>query len=200
MANKGQKEAMHIKDVTPEEAQEALATIQQTTIKTQRTLASWAYYQIIWGIAWAFGFLTSQFVQPRMLIWIWVPLLVLGTVVSMIVGIYQRKRGRTVRTIHGVRLSWFFATLFCYVLVWFAIVPALGTLQLALFLVTVVMFGYVVVGIWLRSPLLIGSCIVVTLLALLGYYLLPGYFWAWETLFGGGTLIGSGLYLLLRRR
>ena len=54
-------------NVTPEDAQEALAAIQQTTVKTRRGLAYYAYQQILWGLLWFVGFLISQFVQPAML-------------------------------------------------------------------------------------------------------------------------------------
>jgi hypothetical protein len=36
----------------------------------------------------------------------------------------------------------------------------------------------------------------VTLFILIGYYVLPTYFYAWTALFVGGTLLGTGFYIL----
>src|SRR5215469_16598264 len=89
-------------NVTPEEAQEALAVIQQTTVKTRRGLAFYAYQQILWGLLWFAGFLVSQFVQPVMLNWVWIAIPILGVIGSAIVGISQ---GRRMRVTPGSRLA-----------------------------------------------------------------------------------------------
>ena len=39
-----------------------------------------------------------------------------------------------------------------------------------------------------------------TALTLAGYYFLPGHFYIWMAFVGGGSLLGPGLYLKLRRR
>ena len=191
-------------NVTPEEAQEALAAIQQTTVKTRRGLAYYAYQQILWGLLWLVGFLVSQFVQPVMLNWIWIAVPIVGAIGSAIVGISQ---GRRMRVTPDSRLAFissrvgiFFPILYVFGVMWFVIFQPLNALQIALFWITLVMFSYVVAGAWLRTPLLIGIGVGVTVMSLLGYYLLPGYFYLWSALFAGGTLLGSGIYILLRWR
>jgi hypothetical protein len=191
-------------NVTPEEAQEALAAIQQTTVKTRRGLAQYAYQQIVWGLLWLVGFLVSQFVQPAMLNWIWIAVPIVGAIGSAIVGISQ---GRRMRVTPDSRLAFissrvgiFFPILYVFGVMWFVIFQPLNALQIALFWITLVMFSYVVAGAWLRTPLLIGIGVGVTVMSLLGYYLLPGYFYLWSALFAGGTLLGSGIYILLRWR
>lgn len=188
-------------NVTPEEAQEALAAIQQTTVKTRRGLAQYAYQQVVWGLLWFVGFLVSQFVQPAMLNWIWIAVPIVGAIGSGIVGISQ---GRRMRVTPDSRLAFissrvgiFFPILYVFGVMWFVIFQPLNALQIALFWITLVMFSYVVAGAWLRTPLLIGIGVGVTVMSLLGYYLLPGYFYLWSALFAGGTLLGSGIYILL---
>jgi len=191
-------------NVTPEEAQEALAAIQQTTVKTRRGLAYYAYQQILWGLLWLVGFLVSQFVQPAMLNWIWIAIPILGVIGSALMGISQ---GRRMRVTPDSRLAFissrvgiFFGSLYGFGIVWFVIFQPLNSLQIALFWITLVMFGYIVAGAWLRISLLIGIGVGVTVMSLLGYYLLPGYFYLWSAVFAGGTLLGSGIYILLRWR
>jgi hypothetical protein len=58
------------------------------------------------------------------------------------------------------------------------------------------MFGYIAMGLWFRLPPLIGVGAAVTAIALLSYSLLPDYFYLVMALFGGGTLIGHGLFWL----
>ncbi len=191
-------------NVTPEEAQEALAAIQQTTVKTRRGLAYYAYQQILWGLLWFVGFLISQFVQPATLNWIWIVMPILGVIGSAIVGISQ---GRRMRITPDSRLAFissrvgvFFGILYGFGIIWFVVLQPLKALQIALFWITLVMFGYIVAGAWLRISLLIGIGVGVTVMSLLGYYLLPGYFYLWSAVFAGGTLLGSGIYILLRWR
>lgn len=191
-------------NVTPEEAQEALAAIQQTTVKTRRGLAYYAYQQILWGLLWLVGFLVSQFVQPAMLNWVWIAIPILGMIGSALMGISQ---GRRMRVTPDSRLAFissrvgiFFGSLYGFGIVWFVILQPLNSLQIALFWITLVMFGYIVAGAWLRISLLIGIGVGVTVMSLLGYYLLPGYFYLWSAMFAGGTLLGSGIYILLRWR
>jgi len=191
-------------NVTPEEAQEALAAIQQTTVKTRRGLAYYAYQQILWGLLWLAGFLVSQFVQPAMLNWIWIAVPIVGAIGSAIVGISQGRRMRVTPDSRlafiSSRVGMFFPILYVFGVMWFVIFQPLNSLQIALFWITLVMFSYVVAGAWLRTPLLIGVGVGVTVMSLLGYYLLPGYFYLWSALFAGGTLLGSGIYILLRWR
>ena len=191
-------------NVTPEEAQEALAAIQQTTVKTRRGLAYYAYHQVLWGLLWFVGFLVSQFVQPSTLNLVWIVVLIAGVIGSALMGISQGRRMRI--TPHsrlafiGPRMGIFFGSLYGFGIIWFVVFQPLRVLQIALFWITLVMFGYIVAGAWLRVPLLIGIGVGVTVMSLLGYYLLPGYFYLWSALFAGGTLLGSGIYILLRWR
>ena len=88
---------------------------------------------------------------------------------------------------------WLFLAL--YAVIWIVLLrPARGN-QIGALLCTVCMFGYVVIGLWFRSPFMIGLGLAVTVLIVAGFYLIPHYFYLWIALTGGGTILGTGLYI-----
>jgi hypothetical protein len=56
------------------------------------------------------------------------------------------------------------------------------------------MFAFVLFGLWI-GRFLVWIGLVVTALILLGYYFLPGYFYLWMAMTGGGTLLLSGIFI-----
>ena len=72
--------------------------------------------------------------------------------------------------------------------------------QIGVFLVTLVMFAYLVMGLWLEVPFLTGLGLAVTALAAGGYFasmfFFPGYLSLWMAVTGGGALLSSGIYLV----
>jgi hypothetical protein len=68
--------------------------------------------------------------------------------------------------------------------------------QISLWWVVTFMFGYAVIGLWFRLGQLVGVGVAVTASALLGYYLLPDYYYLIMAFLGGGTLVGHGLFWL----
>ena len=81
---------------------------------------------------------------------------------------------------------------------WLIIFP-LTPHQVAILWVTVVMFSAITAGAWLRIPLPIGLGVGITALSVLGYYLLPSYFYLWEALFAGFPLVAVSMYYLRKR-
>ena len=188
-------------NITPEEALAALNDIQHTTKVARNVFNIWAYHMLVWGIVWTTGFLATQF-RPQWINWIWTVMVVCGIVGSAITGITQGKR---IRLAPGSRLSFissrlgiFYGVLYCFTILWLIIFP-LTSLQVGLLWITIVMFGYIIAGIWLQQPLFIGIGIGVTLTSVVGYYLLPHYFWLWAAIFAGLPLIVVGLYSLRQR-
>jgi hypothetical protein len=58
----------------------------------------------------------------------------------------------------------------------------------------VAMLTYVIAGLWTDTYLLwVG--LAVAALVLTGLFLLPGIFWIWMAIFGGGTLVLTGFYV-----
>src|SRR5512136_2911079 len=84
-------------NISPDEAEEALAAIQKVTQKTRRSIASSGAYifLIITGIVWLVGFLSTQFLTGNIVAYIWVGVSVLGSALSIPLG---RRLGKRVRT------------------------------------------------------------------------------------------------------
>ncbi len=184
-------------NISPAEAQEALAVIQQTTIKTRKGYGYNGYYLMIWGGVWFAGFLVSQFLQskPAVVGWTWGGLVLVAWVSCAVLGINQ---ARDVRSQNGQQIGLFFLALFAFAVLWFIILAPQNTKQGVMFFVSVVMFGGVVAGILNRNLLSVIGSLFATAFAIAGYYLLPGYFYLWEAIFGGLAMLISGLALRLR--
>lgn len=181
------------------DALDDLRVIRQVMEQTRRSIAvgGGGYFMIIWGVVWLVGFLGTQFLEGTAEGWLWLSVDALGALASVAVGY---RLGTRMRVRPGWRLGLFWLALIVYAGLWAWILLPPDGMRLALFIVTAAMFGYVVMGIWLSSQLIAWVGVGVTALALAGYFLLPAYFAAWMALLGGGTLIGSGLYISRRWR
>lgn len=184
-------------NISPEDAREALFAIQQTTERSRSSVMSSGYQLINWGIVWFVGFLACQFLRPELLGWVWGPLILAGCAVSTVMSVRQE---RQVRSVFGPRIGMFFFTLILFSALWVVLMGSGDVRQIAVFLVTVVMFGCIAIGIWLRIPLQIGVGAGVVVLAVAGYYMIPAYFWLCVAVLCGGSLIGSGIYVVTRWR
>jgi hypothetical protein len=187
-------------NISPNEAEEALAAIQAMMKRTRRAISSSGAYVflIIWGVVWLVGFLCSQFLSQEIAGPAWMVLDTLGGILSAIVGI---RMGRGVRssspTTSGKRIGIFWLLLFLYGIATVAVSwPADGK-QLAMFIILFVMVGWLAMGL-LLSFAAIWPSIVITALALIGYFLLPGIFYLWMAILGGGGMIALGLYIRSR--
>lgn len=176
------------------EAQHALDEIRRATEQTRRAVGrsgtGWVF--IIWGSVWLVGFLASQFLPGPQAGILWLGLDILGAIATVAVGM---RSARQIRTGHGRRVAALWLTLMVYVglLVWFA--WPLPPDRMTVFMTVGISFGYVFLGIWL-SPVLLGTGLGLTALALLGWLLLPAYLGYWMAFLGGGGLIGVGIYIL----
>jgi ABC-type amino acid transport system permease subunit len=72
-------------------------------------------------------------------------------------------------------------------------------MQIGILWITVVMFGSIIAGSWIHEPLSIIVGVGITLMSVLGYYLLPQYFWIWVAVFAGLPLIGISIYYLRQK-
>jgi len=198
-------------NISPKEAQEALASVQQVRDRTNQTLSRGAVFEILWGTIWLLGFLVSQFLPSNSasVAWLWAGLGTVGGVISLVIGFVVSSRQTSVGKTSG---SWFDSSQVRFGLFFFALVTYGGVLfaldvplllhaqhwgaQISLWWVVTFMFGYSAMGLWFRLPQLIGVGVAVTAIALLSYYLLPDYFYLVMALFGGGTLLGHGLFWL----
>ena len=194
-------------DVSKEEAQKSLGQIQDTVQRTKKMLAyaGGDTLFIVWGVIWGLGYLGTHFL-PLLCQWIWLVLVAAGFIISVIVG----RRGMPVRSSAGKNIAWFWLLLYLYLSLWIALlfpfIKVRGHEQSQMFwrhmsaiLATAPMFAYVVMGLWLaRFMIWIG--LAVTALTLLGLFVIQPYFWLWMAAAGGGTLIGTGLFIRNRWR
>jgi hypothetical protein len=103
----------------------------------------------------------------------------------------------TAPTVSGKRIAIFWLLLFFYCVAAVGIVwPADGK-QLAMFIILFVGVGWMAMGL-LLSFASIWWGLALTALALIGYFLLPGIFYLWMAILGGGGMIALGLYIRSR--
>ena len=186
-------------EITKDEAQKSLEAVQQVMAQTRKQMASGGgpYFMLIWGCVWFLGFLVSQFLTGPIVGWTWLGLDSVGVVASVIVGSIIGRRVR--RPLLDARVGVFWLALVLYSALWIWIAAPTSDQQFSLLIATMAMFGYVVMGLWMSGTLAwVG--LGVTALALVGYFAVPGYFNLWMAILGGGTLIGSGIYILRRWR
>lgn len=188
-------------NITPEEAQTALNDIQHATRAAQNVFNIWAYHMLTWGLVWTVGFLVSQF-QPLWLDIIWVVMVLCGIVASTVIGMIQGRRMRMTPGSQAAfissRMSIFCGVLYCFVILWLSIFP-LTPSQVSILWVTATMFSYICAGLWFRHMTYVVLGVGITLMVVIGYYLLPHYFWLWSAVFGGLPLICVGIYFLRRK-
>ena len=184
-------------DISPQEAQQALEAIQIMVDKTRRSISnSGAYlFLIIWGSVWLFGFSANHFFSGKTAGMIWGVLDGLGGVISVITAI---RLGRKVRSSSGnqtgkkIGLFWLLLAVYCLILLLVAS-PA-DMKQGSMIIVLFVMIGWIAMGL-LLSVASVRWGLGITALALIGYFLLPGIFYLWMALLGGGGMIALGLFI-----
>ena len=87
-------------NISPDEAEEALADIQKVTQKTRHSIASGGAYifLVITGAIWLVGFLATQFLSGAIVAYIWLGMSLLGSALAVLLGSRQGKRVRSPST------------------------------------------------------------------------------------------------------
>jgi hypothetical protein len=185
--------------ITKEEAFFALEEIDRIGRQMRRTIAagSMAPMLILWGVIWILGFAAEQFIPRAFRLWLVLDLV--GIAASFLLGACSRKSPVKGASPGRIGLSWLI--LFGYAVLWSFLLqsgrahygPFLER-KVALLWVTVCMFAYVVMGLWLdRFLLWLGAMI--TVAALVGFFFVPNYFFLWIAVAGGGSLVVSGVFI-----
>jgi hypothetical protein len=185
---------------SPDEAEEALAAIQSVTQKTRRSIASSGAYifLIITGFVWLIGFLATQFITGQIVAYIWIGASVIGSIVSIPLGIRQGRRVRNPSfSASTKRAVIFWLLLVLYAVATIAIAKPTDGKQVTMFIVLFLMLGQLAMSLllsfastWWTLP--------ITALALIGYFLLPGIFYLWMGILVGGGMVILGLYVHFR--
>lgn len=184
-------------DISPTEAEEALAAIQTVVHKTQRWISSSGAYAIliIWGLVWLLGFLSSHFLPDVTAGQIWIGLDIVGGIFSAVIGSRMKRRVRSPSApSSGKRIGWFWLFLFLTCAIAIGIARPADGKQLAMLIILFVMIGWMAMS-FLLSFLSAWLGIAILALALIGYYFLGDYFYLWMGILGGGGMIVSGIYI-----
>jgi hypothetical protein len=187
-------------NISPDEAEEALATIQRMTQKTRHAFASsGAYiYLIITGIVWLVGFVSTQFLSGAIVGYIWTGISLLGSALSILLGTRMGRRVRSPATAPTAkRLGIFWLLLILYGIAAIAVFRPTDGKQLTMFIILFIMLGQLAMGL-LLSFSAVWWALPITALALIGYFLLPGIFYLWMGVLGGGGMIALALYIRSR--
>ena len=182
-------------NISPTEAEEALAAIQTMVQKTRREISkSGAYaFLIVWGAVWLLGFLSSHFLSNEIAGYIWMGLDILGGVLSAVIGARMKRRVRSPSTAtSGKQIAWFYLLLFLYCVAAIGVAWPVDSRQIAMLIILFVMVGWIAMGL-LLSFSSIWWGLVITGLALIGYFFLPDIFYLWMAILGGGGMIVLGL-------
>jgi hypothetical protein len=187
-------------NLSPDEAQEALATIKNVSTKTRRSLSnSGAYiFLILTGTVWLVGFLATQFLSGQIVTYIWIGTSILCSILSIPMGIHnsRRLRGPSVEA-YAKRIGTFFIMLALYAIAIIFVAKPSDPKQITMLIVLFIMLGQLSMGM-LLSFSAVWWAIPITVLALIGYFLLPELFYLWMAILVGGGMIGLGLYIRLR--
>jgi len=187
-------------NISPTEAEEALAAIQAMAQKTRQSIASSGAHVslIVTGAVWLIGFICNQFLSGQILSYIWIGLSILGGTVATILGIRSGKHihnpsaGATAKR---VSLIWLLLVVYCIAAI--AVAYPIDSKQLTMFIVLFVLIGWMAMGLLLSFSSFWPGLLIIAM-ALAGYFFLPDFFFLWMGILVGGGMIALGLYIRFR--
>ncbi len=190
-------------NISVKDAQNSLQDVAKVGLDMQRSiLATYASgYMILWGVIWAVAFSLTHF-MPENAGQVWMVMAGIGVTITIIISVLQNRQGGKFKNSDDKKLGWrimgFWFFLSVYTVVWVLLLKPVTGIQMGAFITTVVMFAYVVKGLWFESNYILALGLIVSAVTLIGYYLVPDYFSLWMALAGGGALLVCGLYMRLR--
>jgi len=175
-----------------DEAATLVDDLEHVQTRTRRALLSAhvADHFIVWGVAWLVGFgLTAVTTwSPGR---IWLPTVAVGVLLSGWVG---RRTRRVVESSDALRIFGFFGVLGVFAVVWAILLHPFNARHMGAYVATVFMFAYVAGGLWFGRFFVVLGCLV-TLIALVGAFVAPGWLDGLMAVGGGGSLLAAGLYI-----
>jgi hypothetical protein len=184
-------------NLSPKEAKEALASIQNVTQKTRHSISGLSAYisLIITGAVWLIGFTASQFLTAPLVVWIWIVTSVTGSILATIMSIQASKRVRIASSaIIGRRIGLFWLLLVLLSAGAIAVAHPTDGKQITLLVILFALIGQMGMGL-LVSFSATWWVVPIAALALAGYYFVPAWFYLWIALLVGGSMILLGLYI-----
>jgi hypothetical protein len=197
----------------PQESQEALngwkaiLEIENIQKKTRQVIASSRASAILmlWGAVWFFAFLYCWYLPSKEgLIWtVFDCIGIAGTIFLVILGKRKVRAKNPLSKKLGWRMFWFWFLLLVYGGVFMTALwtdRGFQSSQIAAFICALVMFAYVIIGLWFDANFLLWLGLAVTALVVVGYLFLNSFFNLWMAPAGGGALFLTGLYIQLKWR
>jgi hypothetical protein len=191
-------------DINDQKAKEALEVIQKIMKKTKKSISS-SYSSpmlILWGSL-LIGAYTACHFYIQYAYQIFTVMNILGGIGSGLIVWWGKSKGPLkVESPNPLskKIRWFWFSLLVYLAIWLAILSPFNGRQLNVVLLTGAMFAYIVMGLFYESKFLtvIGVC--VTAVALLTYFFFTHYYLLSMAVFGGGSILGTGIYIRLMWR
>ncbi len=187
-------------NISPNEAEEALADIQKVSQKTRRSIAGSgaSISLIITGVVWLVGFTCTQFLSGPLLVWIWVVTSVVGSALATFMGMRASRRVRVQSTGGmGRRILVFWLLLILFSAAGIAVARPTDGRQITVLIILFAMIGQMGMGLLLSFSATWWTVPVVAVV-LAGYFLVPAWFYLWMALRGGGVMLALGAYIRLR--
>jgi hypothetical protein len=193
-------------NISNEEAQSSLEQVQAAASHTRKTINA-AYDSgilIMWGIIMIAAFLGTHFFGA----WagyIWMGFCGTGCIATLFVSWRQFRLANPVKVPATEKIGWriflFWSLLFVYIFIWLSILRPYRARQLNAFVITAIMFSYIVMGLWFKSYHMFWLGVVVTGITLIGFYLIPwSYYCFWMAAMGGGAFLVTGISVRLRSK
>ncbi len=84
---------------------------------------------------------------------------------------------------------------------WLGMLHPKNGIEINAFLSMVIMFAFIVMGLWYSENYMVWLGLAVTAATLIGFYLIPPFYYnLWMAPTAGGALFGTGIYLRIRWR
>ena len=188
-------------NISKEDAQASLITVQNIKSQTQKAIAS-SYANsslILWGSLWIAAFITTHF-YGAYAFYIFMAMSITGGIgTAMIFKVFNSKAPIKETSKYKMRgriiALWIF--LFIYIVIWLSLLSPFNGIQCNAFICTAAMFANIVIGLWFKNSFMIILGIAVTVATLIGFYLLRDYYCLWMAFVGGGAMLGTGIYIRL---
>ncbi|MCK5114346.1 MAG: hypothetical protein KAR11_06240 [Phycisphaerae bacterium] len=192
-------------DVTPQQGREALEDIEKIGQKICYAAGNWAAGPILitWGLIWIACYSISHFAN-HITNWAWLVGNAVGIPLTIWFGWIANRRGPVLSESEkqlSKRLGWFWSGIFIFGAIWLTVLHPWAGHQLSVFISTLIMFAYVVMGLWLEDRFWVRLGLLVTAEVLVGYFgsmIYPGYLGLYLAAVGGGTLLVAGGYLKIK--
>jgi hypothetical protein len=155
---------------------------------------------IFWGLAWFFANGVTG-LAPQHAGKAWLAVLVIGAVFTTWIVVRQsrqRQAGHSYtaqeRAAIGRRATILGTTVLAFFPAMLAVLAPLSAMQNNAFISLFWAFAYIASGAWFGTRMVVAG-IVTAVATLVGFFLLPGHYFLWMALVGGGSLLLAGLWL-----